>query len=180
MIMSTGERIVRGTPTGAWTSRHHRWEPVSRWWPEGLPPIDTTEAQPRQPLANPLRPGDEGRPSVVDGMEQSHNPTRARGPRARGSRPARPISSVQVPRWSVRAKAWTHLRCDLVPRSRRSHSETRECTHRVWTGLVKSITTRVSAFRSRRRRIESREVVVIGAVLSRLVRVCTRRRFSPS
>ncbi len=44
-LMSASGRIVRGTPTGAWTSRHHRWEPVSRWWPEGLPPIDTTEAQ---------------------------------------------------------------------------------------------------------------------------------------
>jgi hypothetical protein len=44
-LMSAGGRIVRGTPTGPWTSRHHRWEPVSRWWPEGLPPIDTTEAQ---------------------------------------------------------------------------------------------------------------------------------------
>ena len=44
-LMSASGRIVRGTPTGAWTSRHHRWEPVSRWWPEGLPPIDPTEAQ---------------------------------------------------------------------------------------------------------------------------------------
>jgi hypothetical protein len=41
-VMSTEARMVRGTPTGAWTSRHHRWEPLQTWWPEGLPtpPID--------------------------------------------------------------------------------------------------------------------------------------------
>lgn len=44
-LMSASGRIVRGTPTGPWTSRHHRWEPVSRWWPEGLPPIDMAQAQ---------------------------------------------------------------------------------------------------------------------------------------
>lgn len=36
-LMGTQGRIVRGTPTGPWTSRHHRWEPVERWWPAGLP-----------------------------------------------------------------------------------------------------------------------------------------------
>jgi Winged helix DNA-binding domain len=44
-VMSAAGRIVRGTPTGPWTSRHHRWEPVSRWWPQGLPSIDAAEAQ---------------------------------------------------------------------------------------------------------------------------------------
>ena len=44
-LMSASGRIVRGTPTGPWTSRHHRWEPVSRWWPDGVPPIDPTVAQ---------------------------------------------------------------------------------------------------------------------------------------
>ncbi len=44
-LMSADGRIVRGTPTGPWTSRQHRWEPISRWWPRGLPPIDTSEAQ---------------------------------------------------------------------------------------------------------------------------------------
>jgi hypothetical protein len=43
--MSADGRLVRATPTGPWTSRHHRWEPVSRWWPQGLPSIDTTQAQ---------------------------------------------------------------------------------------------------------------------------------------
>ena len=44
-MMSAEGRIVRGTPTGAWTSRHHRWEPVSRWWADGLAVTDTPEAQ---------------------------------------------------------------------------------------------------------------------------------------
>jgi hypothetical protein len=41
--MSTEGRMVRGTPTGAWTSRHHQWEPTEHWWPGGLetPSIDT-------------------------------------------------------------------------------------------------------------------------------------------
>ena len=44
-LMSTEGRLVRSTPTGAWTSRHHRWEPVGRWWPDGLPTEDTGQAQ---------------------------------------------------------------------------------------------------------------------------------------
>ena len=44
-LMSAEGRLVRSTPTGAWTSRHHRWEPVSRWWPDGLPPVDPAAAQ---------------------------------------------------------------------------------------------------------------------------------------
>ncbi|MGI8412637.1 MAG: winged helix DNA-binding domain-containing protein [Solirubrobacteraceae bacterium] len=44
-LMSADGRLVRGTPTGPWTSRHHRWEPISRWWPQGLPSIDTADAQ---------------------------------------------------------------------------------------------------------------------------------------
>ena len=44
-LMSADGRLVRATPTGPWTSRHHRWEPVSWWWPQGLPPIDPTDAQ---------------------------------------------------------------------------------------------------------------------------------------
>ncbi|MFZ0088060.1 MAG: winged helix DNA-binding domain-containing protein [Solirubrobacteraceae bacterium] len=44
-LMSADGRLVRATPTGAWTSRHHRWERVFRWWPQGLPPVDPTEAQ---------------------------------------------------------------------------------------------------------------------------------------
>lgn len=44
-LMSADGRLLRATPTGPWTSRHHRWEPVRRWWPQGLPPIDPIEAQ---------------------------------------------------------------------------------------------------------------------------------------
>jgi hypothetical protein len=43
--MSAEGRLVRGTPTGAWTSRHHRWELASRWWPNGLPGMDPGQAQ---------------------------------------------------------------------------------------------------------------------------------------
>ncbi|KHL04183.1 winged helix DNA-binding domain-containing protein [Sinomonas humi] len=43
--MSAAGGIVRGSPTGAWTSRHHRWEPVERWWPEGMPELDAAAAQ---------------------------------------------------------------------------------------------------------------------------------------
>ena len=44
-VMSAGGRLVRGAPTGPWTSRQHRWEPVSRWWPQGVPPIAPAQAQ---------------------------------------------------------------------------------------------------------------------------------------
>ena len=44
-VMSTEGRLVRGTPVGAWTTRGHRWEPVTAWWPDGLPRIDPAEAQ---------------------------------------------------------------------------------------------------------------------------------------
>jgi hypothetical protein len=43
--MSTEGRLVRSTPTGSWTSRHHRWEPVEHWWPDGLPQLDEEESQ---------------------------------------------------------------------------------------------------------------------------------------
>lgn len=44
-LMSAQGRIVRSTPTGAWTSRHHRWEPIGRWWPHGLPQLDEADSQ---------------------------------------------------------------------------------------------------------------------------------------
>lgn len=44
-IMSAQGRLVRSTPTGPWTSRHHRWEPVERWWPDGMPTLTAEEAQ---------------------------------------------------------------------------------------------------------------------------------------
>lgn len=45
VVMSTEGRMVRGTATGSWTSRQHRWEPVEHWWPDGLPDLDTADAQ---------------------------------------------------------------------------------------------------------------------------------------
>ena len=44
-LMSAEGRLVRGTPTGPWTSRHHRWEPADRWWPAGMPELKAEEAQ---------------------------------------------------------------------------------------------------------------------------------------
>jgi hypothetical protein len=44
-LMSAEGRLVRSTPTGSWTSRHHRWEPVENWWPAGLPELGTEESQ---------------------------------------------------------------------------------------------------------------------------------------
>ena len=44
-LMSAEGRLVRGVPTGPWTSRHHAWEPVAHWWPEGLPAIAPALAQ---------------------------------------------------------------------------------------------------------------------------------------
>lgn len=43
--MSADSRIVRGVATGAWTTRPHRWEPIERWWPEGLPQLDPGQAR---------------------------------------------------------------------------------------------------------------------------------------
>ncbi len=44
-IMSADGRLVRGTPTGAWTSRQHRWEPVVSWWPRGLAALEESVSQ---------------------------------------------------------------------------------------------------------------------------------------
>jgi hypothetical protein len=48
-MMSAQGRIVRGIPTGPWTSRHHRWEPVEQWWPDGL--AELARRRPRPELA---------------------------------------------------------------------------------------------------------------------------------
>jgi hypothetical protein len=44
-LLGTEGRMVRSTPTGPWTSRHHRWEPVEHLWPDGLPRRGTQDAQ---------------------------------------------------------------------------------------------------------------------------------------
>lgn len=44
-LLGADARIVRGDPTGAWTSRLHRWEPIEHRWPGGLPQIDQNVAR---------------------------------------------------------------------------------------------------------------------------------------
>ncbi len=44
-LMGTEGRLVRGAPVGSWTTRAHRWEPVSAWWPDGIPELDPVAAQ---------------------------------------------------------------------------------------------------------------------------------------
>lgn len=38
-------RIVRGRTQGGWTSTRHRWEPATRWWPDGLVELDPATAR---------------------------------------------------------------------------------------------------------------------------------------
>lgn len=38
-------RIVRGRTQGGWTSTRHRWEPSTRWWPDGLTALDPEAAR---------------------------------------------------------------------------------------------------------------------------------------
>ena len=49
--MSAAGRLVRGTPTGAWTSRQHRWEHASQWWPTGCHAWTLTKPARRSPAA---------------------------------------------------------------------------------------------------------------------------------
>lgn len=46
-MMSAAGEIVRGTPVGAWTTRQHRWQSVSTWWEDGVPPRDAVESRMR-------------------------------------------------------------------------------------------------------------------------------------
>ncbi|RKR76517.1 winged helix DNA-binding domain-containing protein [Frondihabitans australicus] len=45
VVMSCDGLMVRGTATGEWTTRQHRWEPVEHWFPDGLPALETADAQ---------------------------------------------------------------------------------------------------------------------------------------
>ncbi|BDZ50064.1 hypothetical protein GCM10025867_23050 [Frondihabitans sucicola] len=45
VVMSAEGQIVRGRSSGAWTTRQHRWEPVERWYPGGVPALSTEAAQ---------------------------------------------------------------------------------------------------------------------------------------
>ena len=46
-LLGAEGRLVRGRPRGAWTSRHHTWEPARLWWPGGIPTLDPALARSR-------------------------------------------------------------------------------------------------------------------------------------
>ena len=46
-LLGAEGRLVRGRPRGAWTSRHHTWEPARLWWPGGIPTLDPELARSR-------------------------------------------------------------------------------------------------------------------------------------
>ena len=75
-LMSAEGRLVRGAPTGAWTSRRHRWEPIESWWPDGLPAVDPEGAQ--RDLAHRYL-ARFGPASVEDVVMGCANPERATG-----------------------------------------------------------------------------------------------------
>jgi hypothetical protein len=46
-LLSAEGRIVRGEPTGAWSSNRFLWRPVEDWLPGGIPELDEAEARVR-------------------------------------------------------------------------------------------------------------------------------------
>ena len=46
-LMGTEGRLVRGRPSGAWTSRQHTWEAPAAWWPDGIEPVEPAQARVR-------------------------------------------------------------------------------------------------------------------------------------
>ena len=44
-LLAAEGRIVRGRPSGGWTSSRYVWSPVERWLPDGLPRIPTATAR---------------------------------------------------------------------------------------------------------------------------------------
>lgn len=36
VLMAAESRMVRATPRGSWTSRHHTWQDARAWWPDGI------------------------------------------------------------------------------------------------------------------------------------------------
>ena len=46
-LLAAQGRLVRGRPTGSWTSRQHTWEPAAAWWPDGIEPLDPQSARAR-------------------------------------------------------------------------------------------------------------------------------------
>ena len=46
-VLGADGRLVRGRPSGGWTSRQHVWEPAAAWWPDGIEPLDPALARAR-------------------------------------------------------------------------------------------------------------------------------------
>ena len=46
-VLGADGRLVRGRPSGGWTSRQHLWEPASAGWPDGIEPLDPAPARAR-------------------------------------------------------------------------------------------------------------------------------------
>lgn len=46
-LLAAEGRLVRGRPSGSWTSRQHSWEPAAAWWPGGIAPLDPPQARAR-------------------------------------------------------------------------------------------------------------------------------------
>jgi hypothetical protein len=44
-LLATEQRIVRGRPTGTWTSSRYRWSPMDRWLPAGIPSMRAADAR---------------------------------------------------------------------------------------------------------------------------------------
>ena len=44
-LLATEQRIVRGRPTGSWTSSRYRWAPMDSWLPSGTPVIAAADAR---------------------------------------------------------------------------------------------------------------------------------------
>ncbi len=46
-LLAAEGRVVRGRPSGRWTSSRYAWSPVERWFPGGLPRIPVADARAR-------------------------------------------------------------------------------------------------------------------------------------
>ncbi len=44
-LLGAEGRLVRGRPSGSWTSRQHTWEAGTAWWPDGVPDLDPAAAR---------------------------------------------------------------------------------------------------------------------------------------
>jgi hypothetical protein len=44
-LLATEQRVVRGRPTGTWTSSRYRWAPMGAWLPDGVADLGAAEAR---------------------------------------------------------------------------------------------------------------------------------------